>query len=59
MVIASNLKAICCVYEEKIVKNDSIPKNVASIEIQKFAILNSDSKKINLIPNKSFRFDNL
>ena len=31
-------------------------KNVASIQIQKVAIFNSDRKKINLIPNKSFRY---
>ena len=30
-------------------------KNVASIQIQKVATFNSDRKKINLIPNKSFR----
>ena len=31
-------------------------KNVASIQIQKVATFNSDRKKINSIPNKSFRY---
>ena len=53
LLIATNLTSICCVYKEKIVKNDSfIPKNVASIQIQKVAAFNSDRKQINLIPNK-------
>ena len=34
-------------------------KNVASMQIQKVAILDSDRKKINLILNKSFRYYNL
>ena len=33
-------------------------KNVATIQIQKFATFNSDRKIINLIPNKSFRYYN-
>ena len=33
-------------------------KNVASIKIQKIATFNSDRKKINLIPNKSFKYYN-
>ena len=36
-----------------------IPKNVASIQIQKIATYDLDRKKINLIPNKSFRYYNL
>ena len=31
-------------------------KNVASIQIQKVATFNPDRKKINLIPNKSFKY---
>ena len=46
MVISTNLNtSICCGYNEKIVKNDSLPKNVVSIQIQKIAIFNSDRKK--------------
>ena len=33
-------------------------KNLESIKIQKIATFNSDRKKINLIPNKSFRYYN-
>jgi len=36
---ATNLTSICCVYEE------IIPKNVASIQIQKVGTFNSDRKK--------------
>ena len=32
---------------------------VASLQIQKDATYNSDCKKINLIPNKAFRYYNL
>ena len=50
MVISTNLNtSICCGYNEKIVKNDSLPKNVVSIQIQKIAIFNSDRKKIDFI----------
>ena len=31
-------------------------KNVASIQIKKVAIFNSDRKEIYIIPNKSFRY---
>ena len=55
--IDANLTSIGCVYEEKIVKNDSpAPKNAAFMQIQKDATFNSDRKQINLIPNKSFRY---
>ncbi len=47
--IATNLTSICCVYPEK---------NAASIQIQKVATFESDRKRINLIPNKSFRYYN-
>ena len=59
MVIATNLTSICCVYKEKIVLTEPIPKTIASIKIQKVATYDSDRKKINLIPNKSFRYYNL
>ena len=36
MVIATNLTFICYVYKEKSVKKQLIPKNVASIQIQKY-----------------------
>jgi len=49
MVIATNSISICCVYKEKIVKNDSykfkLLKNVASIQIQKVATFDSDRQK--------------
>ena len=32
-------------------------KNVASVQFQKVATFNSDRRIINLIPNKSFRYD--
>ena len=42
---------------EKIVKNASYwIKNVASIQILKVTIFDTDRKKINLIPYKSFRY---
>ena len=56
-----DLTSICRVYKEKMVKHDAyiyIPKNVASIQIQKVAIFDSNRKKINLIQNKSFRYYN-
>ena len=33
-------------------------KNVASIQVKKVATFNSDRKIINLIPKKSFRYEN-
>ena len=58
-IVATNLTAICCVYEEKIVKKRLKLTNVASIQIKKGAIYDSERKKINLISSKSFRYYNL
>ena len=46
MVIATNLASICCVDKEKIVKNDPLLKNGASIQIQKVSTHDSDRKKL-------------
>ena len=51
IVIATNLTSIGGVYKEKLVKKLLIPKHVASIQIQKVAIFDTDRLKINLIPN--------
>ena len=57
MVIATTF--ICCVYKEKMAKKD-LPKNEASLQIQKVSILDLGRKKNNnLIQNKSFRYYNL
>ena len=48
---ATNLTFSCCVYKEKIVK-----KRLMLIQIEKIATFNSDRKKINLIPKKSYRY---
>ena len=58
MVIATNPTSIFCVYKEKLLKTTLTKEHVASIQIQKVAN-DSDRKKINLIPNKSFRYYNL
>ena len=42
MVIATNLNYIFCVYEEKIVKNNSYWRAYASTQIQKVAIFEPD-----------------
>ena len=42
MVIATNLTSIYCVYKEKIVKNDSYRRTIASIQIQKVVVFNLD-----------------
>ena len=44
--------SICCMrlYKEKIVTNDSYRRTYTSIQIQKIAMVDSDRKKINLIP---------
>ena len=53
--ITTNLTSICCVYQEKIVKNVlHCTKNIASIQIQKVATCDSVRKIINWISNKSF-----
>ena len=54
LLIATNLTSICCVYNEKIIKNDQYRGNVVPIQIQNDLTFNSDHKQINLIPNKSF-----
>ena len=59
MVIATNPTSIFCVYKEKLLKTTLTKEHVASIQIQKVATYDSDRKKINLIPNKSFRYYNL
>ena len=56
LLIATNLTSICCVYKEKIIKNDQYRGNVVPILIQNDSTFNSDNKQINLIPNKSFRY---
>ena len=45
LLIATNLTSFCCVYKEKSVKKRLIPKNLASIQIQKVETFNSDRKK--------------
>jgi len=55
-----SLTSICCIYKEKIVKNDSTHwRTFVHSKIQKVATLDSDRKIINLIQNKSFRYYNL
>ena len=43
----------------KLLKTTHTEERIASIQIQKVAIFDSNRKKINLIPNKSFRYYNL
>ena len=59
MVLATNITSICCVYKLRKLLKALIPENVASTQIQKLTIFDSDRKKINLILNKSFRYYNL
>ena len=56
--IATNLTSSVVSVWRKFLKR-LILKNVASIQIQKVLVFNTDCKKINLIPNKSFRNYNL
>ena len=58
MMITTYLTSISCVYKEKI-KKRIIPKSVTFLQIQKVVIIDSDRKKINLIPNKASRYYSL
>ena len=57
ILIATNLTSICCVFNEKIVKDVSY--QITGIQIEKIATYDFDRKKIDLISNKSFRYYNL
>ena len=41
----NNLTSICCVFKEKIVKNDSYQRSIAFMQIQKVAKFESYRKK--------------
>ena len=57
LLLTTNLTSICYFCKEKIVKNDSCWRTQHPIQIHKEdATFNSDRQKINLFPNKSFRY---
>ena len=59
MVIAINLTSICCVYKEKLFKNDSYQEPSVYKISESCNIRLGPLKKSNLIPNKAFRYYNL
>ena len=55
MVIAYNLLSVATI-RGKLLNTTHTEERSAPIQIQKFALFDMDRKKINLIPNKSFRY---